>query len=215
MTSSNLIAPRTDLGVARPRPGRRTALRVGAALAFGGLLAACQRKQLAFTSTDVTGSDIGSDLNLTDHNGTRRSMADFRGKAVVVFFGFIQCPDVCPTTLASFAEVMKQLGPDADKVQVLLVTVDPERDTAPVLKEYVTQFDPSFLGLSGNAEETSRVAKSFKVFYAKVPGKEPGSYSMDHSAGVYIFDPKGNLRLYGRHTATPDSLTADIRQLLD
>jgi protein SCO1/2 len=200
-------------------PRRRATLRAGAALALAGLLtgltAGCQRKQLAFNSTDVTGSDIGGDLNLTDHNGVKREMADFRGKAVVVFFGFIQCPDVCPTTLANFAEVMKRLGPEADKVQVVFVTVDPERDTAAVMKEYVTQFDPRFLGLSGSAEDTARVAKSFKVFYAKVPGKEPGSYSMDHSAGIYIFDPKGNLRLYGRHTATPDALASDIRQLLD
>jgi protein SCO1/2 len=200
-------------------PRRRATLRAGAALALAGLLtgltAGCQRKQLAFNSTDVTGSDIGGDLNLTDHNGVKRGMADFRGKAVVVFFGFIQCPDVCPTTLANFAEVMKRLGPEADKVQVVFVTVDPERDTAAVMKEYVTQFDPRFLGLSGSAEDTARVAKSFKVFYAKVPGKEPGSYSMDHSAGIYIFDPKGNLRLYGRHTVTPDALASDIRQLLD
>ena len=200
-------------------PRRRLVLRAGAALTLAGLmagaLAGCQRKELAFNSTDVTGSDIGGDLNLTDHNGARRGMADFRGKAVVVFFGFIQCPDVCPTTLANFAEVMKRLGPDADKVQVVFVTVDPERDTAAVMKDYVTQFDPRFLGLSGSAEDTARVAKSFKVFYAKVPGKEPGSYSMDHSAGIYIFDPKGNLRLYGRHTATPDALASDIRQLLN
>ena len=193
-------------------------MRAGAALTLTGLmagaLAGCQRKELAFNSTDVTGSDIGGDLSLTDHNGAKRSMADFRGKAVVVFFGFIQCPDVCPTTLANFAEVMKRLGPDADKVQVVFVTVDPERDTAAVMKEYVTQFDPRFLGLSGSADDTARVAKSFKVFYAKVPGKEPGAYSMDHSAGIYIFDPKGNLRLYGRHTATPDALASDIRQLL-
>jgi protein SCO1/2 len=196
------------------RLSRRFALRAGAAAAVAALLAACQRKQ-AFNSTDVTGSDIGTDLNLTDHNGQKRSMADFKGKAVVVFFGFIQCPDVCPTTLANFAQVMKNLDKDADRLQVIFVTIDPERDTADVLKEYVTQFDPRFLGMSGNAEETARVAKSFKVFYAKVPGKEPGSYSMDHSAGVYIFDAKGNLRLYGRHDASPENMTADIRQLLD
>lgn len=193
---------------------RRYALRAGGAAAVAALLAACQRKQV-FSSTDVTGSDIGTDLNLTDHNGQKRSMADFKGKAVVVFFGFIQCPDVCPTTLANFAQVMKNLDKDADRLQVIFVTIDPERDTADILKEYVTQFDPRFLGMYGNATETARVAKSFKVFYAKVPGKEPGSYTMDHSAGVYIFDTKGNLRMYGRHDANPASTTADIRQLLD
>lgn len=193
---------------------RRSLLRTAAGGAVLALLAACQRQKVAFNSTDVTGAKLGTDLSLTDHNGKKRTLAEFQGKVLVVFFGFIQCPDVCPTTLANFAQVMQNLGQDAERVQVAFVTIDPERDTAEILKEYVTQFDPRFLGLRGDAEETARVAQSFKVFYAKVPGKEPGSYSMDHSAGVYIYDPKGALRLYGRHNADPAEVTADLRQLL-
>ncbi|MBN9473726.1 MAG: hypothetical protein ABS43_26365 [Bordetella sp. SCN 67-23] len=192
---------------------RRFVLRAGAAAVAAAMLAACEKKP-SFNSTDVSGSDLGTDLSLTDSNGQARTLQDFKGKVLVVFFGFVQCPDVCPTTLAEFVQVKNSLGKDGDKVQVAFVTVDPERDTPEILRAYVTQFDPSFLGLRGDADATARVAKSFKVFYAKVPGKEPGSYTMDHTAGVYIYDPEGHLRLFARHNAGVEALASDIRKLL-
>ncbi|VCU69345.1 hypothetical protein PIGHUM_01407 [Pigmentiphaga humi] len=192
---------------------RRFVLRAGAAAVAAAMLAACQ-KQPSFKSTDVSGSDLGTDLSLDDFNGKPRSLQDFKGKALVVFFGFAQCPDVCPTALADLAQVRELLGPDRDRLQVVFVTVDPERDTPEVLRQYVTQFDPGFLALRGDDVATARVAKSFKVYYAKVPGKEPGSYTMDHTAGLYIYDPQGHLRLFARHTAGPEALASDIRQLL-
>jgi len=195
------------------RVSRRFVLRSGAAAIAAALLAACGKKP-SFNSTDVSGSDLGTDLSLTDFNGKPRTLQDFKGKVLVVFFGFVQCPDVCPTALAEFKQVKNQLGQDGERLQVVFVTVDPERDTPEILREYVTQFDPSFLGLRGDADATARVAKSFKVFYAKVPGKEPGSYTMDHTAGVYIYDPEGHLRLFARHNTGAEALTSDIRQLL-
>ncbi|RZS84323.1 SCO family protein [Pigmentiphaga kullae] len=192
---------------------RRFVLRAGAVAVAAAMLAACEKKP-SFNSTDVSGSDLGTDLSLTDFNGQPRTLQDFKGKVLVVFFGFVQCPDVCPTALAEFVQVKNSLGKDGDRLQVAFVTVDPERDTPEILRAYVTQFDPSFLGLRGDADATARVAKSFKVFYAKVPGKEPGSYTMDHTAGVYIYDPEGHLRLFARHNAGADALTSDIRQLL-
>ena len=195
------------------RVSRRFVLRSGAAAIAAALLAACGKKP-SFNSTDVSGSDLGTDLSLTDFNGKPRTLQDFKGKVLVVFFGFVQCPDVCPTALAEFKQVKNQLGQDGERLQVVFVTVDPERDTPEILREYVTQFDPSFLGLRGDADATARVAKSFKVFYAKVPGKEPGSYTVDHTAGVYIYDPEGHLRLFARHNTGAEALTSDIRQLL-
>ncbi|GAA4324881.1 SCO family protein [Pigmentiphaga soli] len=195
------------------RSSRRAALRAGMAAALAAALAACQRKPI-FSSTDVSGADLGRDLSLPDYDGKPRTLQDFRGKALVVFFGYVQCPDVCPTTLSDLTEVKRKLGPDGDRMQVVFVTVDPERDTPEILKAYVTQFDPSFLALRGDADATARVAKSFRVFYAKVAGKEPGSYTMDHSAGMYIFDPQGNIRLFAQHGASTDALAKDIRQLL-
>ena len=166
-----------------------------------------------FALTDVTGVGFGKELNLTDHNGKPRTLADFRGKVVTVFFGFTHCPDVCPTTLAEMAQVMKALGPDADKLQVLFVTVDPERDTPAVLKQYVPSFDPSFLGLYGDAEATARAAKEFKVFYQKQQDKN-GGYSMDHSAGTFVLDREGRLRLFAQYGQGPEALVHDIRILL-
>jgi len=151
---------------------------------------------------------------LHDVEGKPRTLADFRGKAVVVFFGYTQCPDVCPTTLAALAEAMKQLGPDADRVQVLFVTVDPDRDTPELLGKYVPAFDRRFLGLRGNAEETARTAKEFRILYQKQPGTSPGSYTMDHSAGTFIFDPQGRLRLYVGLAQGPDVFAHDLRELL-
>jgi len=162
----------------------------------------------------VTGASFGRDFSLTDHTGKPRTLADYRGKAVVVFFGYTQCPDVCPTTLATLAETMKKLGPDADKVQVLFITVDPERDKPELLSHYVPAFDPRFVGLSGDAAATEKVAKEFKVIYQKQPGATPASYTVDHSAGVFVFDPQGRLRVYASHGQGPDVFAHDLRELL-
>ncbi len=178
------------------------------------VLAGCDRGKPGFANTDVTGAEFGRQFSLTDHHGKPRTLADFQGKVVVIFFGFTQCPDVCPTTMSEMAEVMKQLGPKADRVQVLFVTIDPERDTATLLSNYVPAFDPRFLGLYGDAQSTAAVAKEFKVFYQKVPGKTPGAYTMDHTAGSYVFDPKGRLRLFVKHGQGPAPIAADIDRLL-
>lgn len=177
-------------------------------------LSACSPEAPTFKTSDVTGSKVGGEFSLTDHTGKTRTLADFRGKAVVIFFGYTQCPDVCPTTLATLAETMKQLGPDADRVQVLFVTVDPERDTQELLAHYVPAFDKRFVGLYGDAAATERVAKEFKIIYQKQPGTTPGSYTVDHSAGLFIFDPQGRLRLYAGHGKSPDVLAHDLRALL-
>lgn len=167
-----------------------------------------------FKLTDVTGASFGKDFALTDHNGQRRTLADFKGKVVTLFFGFTHCPDVCPTTLGEMALVMKELGPDAARLQVLFVTVDPERDTPEVLKRYVPAFHPSFLGLAGSAEDIARTAKEFKIFYQKQKLPNGSGYSMDHSAGTYILDGEGRLRLFAQYGAGAPSLLHDIRLLL-
>lgn len=185
--------------------------------AFALLLAGCDKvgtKPPVFKNTDLTGLDYAKDFALTDHHGKPRTLADFKGKVVVMFFGFTHCADVCPTTLAEMAAAMQQLGPQADDVQVLMVTVDPERDTQELLAQYVPAFDKRFLGLRGTLEQTAKVAKEFKVFYAKVPGKEPGSYTMDHTAASYVFDRNGKVRLFVRYGQGPEPLVHDIRQLL-
>ncbi len=188
-----------------------------ALLVIAGLLSAtaCTEKAEAprFKLTDVTGASFGKDFALTDHNGQRRTLADFKGKVVTVFFGFTHCPDVCPTTLGEMAVVMKELGKDADRLQVLFVTVDPERDTAEVLKRYVPAFHPAFLGLSGSAEDVARTAKEFKIFYQK-QNLPNGGYTMDHSAGTYILDAEGRLRLFAQYGIGAPALLQDIRQLL-
>ena len=180
-------------------------------------LAACGEKSppaATFTNTDVTGLAYGKGFELLDHTGKKRTLADFKGKAVVVFFGFMHCPDVCPTTMMEMSNVMKQLGPDADRVQVIFITLDPARDTADILSQYVTAFDPRFMGLLGTQEEIDRTAKEFKVFHEKVPGKEPGSYTIDHTAGSYVFDPEGRIRLFIRHGQGVDAITHDLKILL-
>ena len=166
-----------------------------------------------FKLTDVTGAGFGKALNLTDHNGRPRTLADFRGKVVTVFFGFTHCPDVCPTTLAEMAQVMKELGADADQLQVLFVTVDPERDTQKLLAQYVPSFHPGFIGLYGDRDATARAAKEFKIYYNQQPAKS-GSYSVDHSAGTFILDREGRLRLYAQYGQGPAALLHDIRLLL-
>jgi protein SCO1 len=186
---------------------------LGAALAFAAL-GACSGSGSSFKNTDITGADYGRDFALTDHTGKTRTLADFRGKVVVVFFGYTRCPDVCPTTLADLKIARERLGEDGKRVQVLFVTVDPERDTQQLLASYVPAFDPSFLGLYGDAAATVRVAKEFKVFYQKVPGKTPDSYTVDHTSGSYVFDPQGRLRLLVRPGNVPN-LVADLRTLLN
>ena len=167
-----------------------------------------------FVSTDLSMVDWGKDFKLTDHTGQARTLADFKGKAVVLFFGYTQCPDVCPTTLSTMREAMALLGDDAKRVQVLFATVDPARDTPALLAQYVPSFHPTFLGLYGNDETIAATAKDFKVFFVKQPGKTPDSYSVDHSTGSYAFDPQGKLRLLLRHGEAPANVAADLRLLL-
>lgn len=185
-----------------------------AALAFAAVVAACSGGKPSFNSVDVTGAEFGRDFALTDHAGKRRTLADFKGKAVAVFFGFTQCPDVCPTTLAEMKAVRSLLGADGERLQVLFITIDPERDTPELLGKYVPAFDPSFIGLYGDADATARTAKEFKVFYQKSQGTTPGSYSMDHTAATFIYDPQGRLRLFAKYGMGPDALAQDIKRLL-
>lgn len=178
------------------------------------LLAGCADPKPQFLNADLSYADFGKDFALTDHNGKPRTLADFRGKAVVIFFGYTQCPDVCPTTLTGMAEAMKLLGDDAARVQVLFITVDPERDTPELLAQYVPSFNPSFLGLYGDAETIARTAQDFRVFYKKQPGSTPDTYTVDHSAGSFIYDPKGVLRLYVKHGEKPEAIAHDLKLLL-
>jgi len=178
------------------------------------LLQACSETRPQFQGVDITGADYAKDFPLTDHNGQKRNLQDFRGKVVVVFFGYTQCPDVCPTSMAELAQAKKLLGPDGDKFQGLFITVDPERDTPELLKAYMANFDPSFLALRGNPEQLAAVAKDFKIYYKRVEGKTPTSYTMDHSAGSYTYDPEGRLRLYNRYGSGATALAADARLLL-
>ena len=175
-------------------------------------VAGCSPDAPKFRNTDITGADFGRELALTAHDGKPRTLADFRGKVVVLFFGFTHCPDICPTTLAEAASAIKALGKDADRVQVLMVTVDPERDTPEVLAKYVPAFDPRFLGLYGDAAATQRAAKEFKIFYEK--RKAGDSYSIDHSGQSYVIDPQGRLRLFVRHDRIAQDLAADLQALL-
>lgn len=179
------------------------------------ILVACSQKP-EFKNIDITGSTaFGKDFSLLDPDGNTKTLADFKGKVVVMFFGYTQCPDICPTTLTEMQQVMAILGQQSDKVQVLFVTVDPERDTAAILKQYVPSFDSRFLGLRP-ADEVAleKVAKDFKIYYKKVPGKSPGSYTMDHTAGSYAFDPEGRLRLYIKHAQGPETLAHDLKELM-
>jgi len=171
------------------------ALSVGAGAVF---VACTEAPKPAFKGVDITGVDYARDLPLTDQFGQQRHLKDFAGKVVAVFFGYTNCADVCPTTMSELAQVKSDLGAEGDRLQVLFVTVDPERDTPEVLKAYMAHFDPSFLALRGSPEELAAVAKDFKIFYKQVPGDTPTSYSMDHSAGMYMFDPKGQLRRFQR-----------------
>jgi len=189
---------------------RRTLLLAGCA----ALVSACTDSKPQFKAVDLTGAEYAKDFQLPDTEGRLRTMADFRGKVVVVFFGYTQCPDVCPTTLAEIAQAKKLLGADGDRVQGVFITVDPERDTPQVLKAYMANFDPNFVALRGSPEQVAAVAKDFKIFYKKVEGKTPGSYTMDHSAASYVYDPQGRLRLYTRYGSGAQALADDIKLLL-
>jgi protein SCO1 len=179
-------------------------------------LAACsgEKPKPAFKNIDITGAAYAKSLALPDVNGKTRTLADFNGKVIIVFFGFAQCPDVCPATLAEIAEVRGKLGAEGAKVQPVFVTVDPERDTAAVLKDYVRPFGEDVVALRGTLEQTQAVARDFKVYFGKVPGKTEGSYTVDHTAGSYVFDPKGNVRLFVRYGGGADALTDDLKLLL-
>ena len=183
-------------------------------LALLALVLGCAPEAPKFRSTDITGADFGRELALTGHDGKPRVLADFRGKAVVVFFGFTHCPDICPTTLADAAQAMKALGKDAERVQVLFVTVDPERDTPELLAKYVPAFDARFLGLTGDPAAVQKAAKEFKIYYEKRAGKTPGEYSVDHSAQSFVLDPQGRLRLFVRHDRIAQDLAEDLRTLI-
>ena len=197
---------------------KRTALQVMAASAWlavtGGLLSACSDRKPSFAAIDLTGADYARDFALTDHNGQPRSLKDFAGKVVVLFFGYTQCPDVCPTTLSELSEVKALLGQDGERLQVLFATVDPERDTPQVLKAYMGNFDPGFLALYGSSEALAATAKAYKMYYKKTDGTTPTSYTMDHSAGSYVYDTQGQLRLYTRYGTGAAPLAADIKLLL-
>ena len=198
---------------------RRGAIQLIAASALltwaTALLTACSPvEKTQFKSIDLTGADYATGFALPDQNGTPRTLKDFAGKVVVAFFGYTQCPDVCPTTMAELAQVKKLLGADGDKFQAIFITVDPERDTAELLKAYMGNFDPTFLALRPPLAELPELAKSFKLYYKKVEGQKPGSYTMDHSAGSYVYDTQGRIRLYSRYGSGAEALASDIRLLL-
>lgn len=192
---------------------RRVVMRIGLG-AIALLLAACNPSKLSFSSVDVTGADYAKGFELSDHHGQVRHLSDFAGKVVVVFFGYTQCPDVCPATMIELAQVKKVLGVDGERLQALFVTLDPERDTPELLKAYMVNFDPMFLALRPTLEQLPVLAKDFKIYYKKVAGKSADGYTMNHSAGSYIFDTKGQLRLFTHYGSGAPVLAADIAQLL-
>jgi protein SCO1/2 len=180
-------------------------------------LTACEKPQspkVPFANTDITGLDYAKGFTLTDHNGKPRTLADFKGKVVVVFFGYTQCPDVCPTTLSELAGIKKALGSEAERLQVIFITLDPQRDTPELMAGFVPAFDSSFLGLWGEQALIDKVAKDFKVFAQKVPSKDSKSYTIDHTAGSYVFDDQGHIRLFVRHGQGVDGLQKDLQRLL-
>jgi protein SCO1/2 len=215
------------MAAVKDAPSRRRAWVLSAAAGMLGLagLTGCSREERAGTSApppagafkaiDITGADYARDFELPDAQGRVRRLADFRGDVVVVFFGFTQCPDVCPTTMLELAEVKAALGPAGERVRGVFITVDPERDTPEVLDAYVRNFDPGFVALRGSLEQTQALAKSFKVFFRKVPGKAgDGSYTIDHTAGSYVFDAQGRIRLFTRHGSGAAALQSDLARLL-
>ena len=179
-------------------------------------LAACQPapQPPAFQATDITGAAFARDFRLTDHNGQVRTLADFKGKVVAVFFGYTHCPDVCPTTMSDFAAALQQMGPEAERVQVIFVTVDPQRDTPELLKQFVPAFNPGFLGMVGDEDTLKQLANEYKVVYQKTSVKGVDDYLIDHSAGTYIYDPQGRLRLLMPYGSSPEAIAQDLKTLL-
>jgi len=194
-------------------PARRAALRVLGGVALFAALAACKDRP-AFKGSSLAGTHLGKDVAMVDQDGKPRGIADFAGRVVVAFFGYTHCPDVCPTSLAELAQVMQTLGPDAARVQVVMITVDPERDTPDVMKQYVTTFNPNFVGFTGDLAQLKAAATSFKAYYAKVPTKDGSDYSMDHSAAFYLLDQKGEAQVLVNNNAGADVLVHDIKLLL-
>jgi protein SCO1 len=189
-----------------------------AAMACAVLAGGCDKLQSSrtpFKAVDVTGAPMGGELRLTDHNGKPRTLADFRGKVVLVNFGYTQCPDVCPTTLSDLASAMKKLGPDASQVQVLFVTVDPKRDKPELLRQYLPAFDPTFLGLYGDSAATTQVTRDFRIYAQERPGKTPDTYTVDHAAQTFAFDREGRLRLVMGYGMAPEAIASDVRILLN
>jgi len=194
-------------------PTRRRVLQ-GLGLAGAMFLAACGQNKAHFNSVDITGADYGKGFVLTDHNGQQRTLGDFAGKVVVLFFGYTQCPDVCPSTMLELVEVKKLLGTDGERLQALFVTLDPERDTPELLKAYMTNFDPMFVALRPTPEQLPALAKEFKIYFKKVPGAGANNYTLDHSAGSYVFDTQGHLRLFTRYGSGAAVLATDFAQLM-
>jgi len=198
---------------------KRNALKLMAAYAMTTsavvVMSACSKKGPDFIAIDLTGADYAKDFALTDQNGRSRSLKEFAGKVVVLFFGYTHCPDVCPTSMAEMAEAKRLLGKDGERLQGLFVTVDPERDTPAVLKAYIANFDPSFLALYTTPEKLKILAKDYRIYYKKVAGPNPGSYSIDHSTGCYVYDTQGKLRLYTSYGSGAAALASDIRLLLN
>lgn len=186
------------------------ALLTGAVLGFS----ACSPGKASFHATDITGADYAKDFALVDFDGKPRTLADFKGKVVVVFFGYTQCPDVCPTTMTELAQVKRSLGADGARVVGVFISVDPERDTGELLKAYMANFGADFVGLRGTPEQIAQAAKEFKVFFAKVPGKTETSYTVDHTAGSYVFDAQGRIRLFTRYGSGAKALADDLKLLL-
>ncbi len=195
---------------------KRRSVLLAACASMSGVLAACDviGGKPKFNHTDISGADFARQFELTDFNGKPSRLADFKGKLVVVFFGFTQCPDICPTTLLETSKALKTLGADSDRVQVVFITLDPERDTPAVLSKYVPAFDARFIGLYGNLDETRKTTREFKVFFEKVAGQTPGSYTVDHTAASYVFDTQGRIRLFVKHGQPNEWLAADLKTLL-
>jgi protein SCO1 len=197
-----------------PSRALRGVAAVAGLLVASAFIAACDQVAPKFNSIDITGADYARGFELNDFEGKKRTLADFKGNVVAVFFGFTQCPDICPTAMLEMAQIKQSIGANAEKLQVVFITVDPERDTGQVLKAYLGNFDKQAIGLRGSLDETTKTAKEFKAFYAKVAGKTPDSYTLDHTAGFYVFDKQGRIRLFARHGADPKLLTADLSALL-
>jgi protein SCO1/2 len=216
MTMPRQTRHATVAGIRAARRGllaRVLMLAAGASLAAVGV-GGCSESKPAFHGIDITGADYARDFNLPDQYGRRRTLADFRGKVVVVFFGYTQCPDVCPTSLGELAEARRLLGPEGERMQGIFISVDPERDTPEIMRAYMESFDASFLALLPTPQELPALAQDFKVYYKKVEGKTPTSYTMDHSAGSYVYDTQGRLRLYHRYGSGAQALADDVRRLL-